>query len=369
MSALLRVPGLVLAGAFYRRHMIFFSLLVLTLVGLVRPPTVLFSGMVIGPLMALDKAALVLVGICLAWTAYAGWRLWVYLRLPELEFLWVLGALPFGRRWGLAALQFLLVGLPGLGYLALMAYHGLALGRWTGGLALGLGLLAWVLGATLLAMRLGRANARRQVARAWLPRYPVGLTHMFWKSMLGMHRSTLLIVKGFSVLLVGLYVSAGPGEVIPAMALLAFVVSAVLQTALPFRLRQTEETELGWLRALPIRWWRRQGSFMLVHLGAQLPELLLLVLGCLSAGHALWPVWDYLLAVMALHALSIGISYLPQMTGQDFLRLQFAAFVLLFLALIFRLPMDVIYGVLGVGGLGLSYWGLWRADGSLEHFS
>lgn len=369
MKALDRVAGLVLAGAFYRRHLIFFSLLALTLVGLVRPPTVLFSGMVIAPLMALDKAALILIGLCVAWSGYAGWRLRSYLRLPELEFLWVLGALPWARRWRLAAVQYLLVGLPGFGYLGLMAYHGLGQGYWTGWLALGMLLLSWLAGATLLAAQLGWPQTRAVTTRRWLPRYPVGLTHVLWRSMVGLHRSTLLIVKGFSVLLVGLYVSAGTAEVIPQMAWLGFLVSAVLQTALPFRLRQTEETELGWFKSLPIRWWRRHGSYMLVHLGAQAPELLLLVLGCVSAGEPLWPGLQYLGAVMGLHSLAIGLTYLPQFTGQDFLRLQFAAFFLLFVALLFKLPMGLLFGGLGLVGLALSYWGIWRADGSLEHFS
>jgi hypothetical protein len=369
MSALHGLALRVLAGYFYRRHLIFFSLLIVTFAGLVKPPTVLFSGMVIVPLMASDKASLVMMGVCLAWAVYAGWRLRNYLRLPILEFLWVMGGLGLGRRAAVAAVQYCLVSLPGLGYLGLMAYHGIAQGHWTGSLALGLDLLALASGTALVTWCLGRPQTRPGQARRWLPRYPVGLTHIFWKHMLSLHRSTLLIVKGFSILLIGLYVSAGTVEVIPQMAWLAFVVSAILQTVLPFRLRQTEETEMGWFRSLPIRWWRRHGAFMLVHLGAQLPELILLVLGSVSEGQLPLPALEYLLAVMGMHSLSIGLSYLPQMTGQDFLRLQFAAFVLLFLALIFKLPMVLIFAGLGLTGLALSYWGLWRADGSLEHFS
>jgi hypothetical protein len=365
----LRLPTKVLAGGFYRRHMVLFGLLLLALVGLVKPPTVLFSAVVIQPLMANDTAAYILTAICLAYTAYACWRVRVYLRLPELEFLWVLGALPRMRRWQVAATQVLLVGFPGLGYLTLMAYHGFKTAHWTGGLAAAAVVLAWFAGTALLAYHLGRPETRTAARRRWLPRYPVGLTHILWKSMLGMHRSTLLIVKAFSVLLIALYVSAGPAEVIPQMALLAYIVSAGLQSVLPFRLRQTEETEYTWFKSLPIPWWRRHGSFMLVHLGAQIPELLLLVFGCVSTGYPLWPAFDYLLAVMALHSLSIGLSYLPKMTSQDFLRLQFAVFMLLFLSLLFQVPLGLLYAGLGTAGLGLSYWGLWKADGSLEHFS
>ena len=369
MSGINGVLTKLLAGAFYRRHAIFLGLLLMVFLGLVRPPQLLFSGMVIRPLMGSSVAACILMGICLVWVVYASARMLYYLRLPKSEFLSVMGAVGYGQRWGLAMAQVGIAGFLGLGYLGLMAFHGLAMGMWTGLVAVGVLLGGWGGCAAVLARAMGAAKRRGVYGgRPWL-RMRAGLLLIFWKSLMKEHRSTLLIVKGFSLLFVGLMVVEGPGEVLPQLMALAFAISGLLQGFLPFRLRQTEETRLTWFKSLPIAWWRRVGTFFVLHLVVQLPELAWLGLGCWATGVAWWPVLEYGMAVMGLQLLALGMSYLPQMTSQDFLRLLFGMFIVLFLAIIFKVPLGMVYGGLALAGLGGCYWGMWRGDGSLEHFT
>lgn len=355
MSGIDTLPLKVLALAFYRRHAMMLGLLALFLVGLVRPGYLLFTGMFLRSLLLNTTHALAVGAIAFCWAMYSGFRLMRYLREPSLSFLLVVGARgPFRIFW-IAFQNMFCAGFLGYLYLGLLSYHAFTLGFWDAWLYSGAAAIGLLSMSLWMRHRLARPLGPRAGTR-WMPSFRLGMLRMLWECLWREHFAVLGIVKAFSLLFILLMVSAGFEEVLPQIAALAFTVSGLMQGALPLFIRQSEDSNMLWLRALPIPWWKRMGAHLAMHLALQIPELLLLSLALWTQQASIVYLFWYLASVMGIHALNLGLTYLPEMKPQDFLRLQFAIFIMSFLALVFALPLAWIH--VALGGLGIGICGL-----------
>lgn len=359
------VVSRVLWMAFYRRHAVPLGIFAFFLIGLVKPPYLLFSGLFIRSLLLNPVPAYFVGATCLLWSVYSTWSMKRALRHPENAFLVNLGAMKGHTLFGIGAFNVLMAGLPGLGYVFLMAYHAFTVSLPSAWIFSAGFVLAWVSLGWLLSRDM--ANPRGP-ASSWklLPSFRLTyfrlLCEMLWRSS----RSALLIVKGFSLLFVALLVGSEIENVLPQIATLAFVVSGLLQAVLTLLLRKEEITRLAWAKGLPIPVWKRIFGHVSLQTALQLPELSLLALGVWQQQASFLLVGAYFLAVMGTQVLALGLTYLPQMTMQDFFRMLFAVFIASFFCLIFQFPIVVLHLAMIATGLWVATYWMFRVDDKLE---
>lgn len=352
--------------SFYLRNAIFFGVVIFFFVLVVRPPTFFFSEDFVGVLLADWRATGLVLGLALLYWLYAMRFLLVFPGEPDQHFLHALPALGRSRLRFALALTVAGVLAPILLYLAVMVFHAVRLGAWTGipvlvaGLAFWWGAVRWTLRRMMQPLaksggvvRFGKLNAASlafsQFINSWLRGLPLIYFGMLWRR----HRSAVVVTKLVSLLLIGLLLGAEIyGEVAYALEGMAFLISGLLHGFVVYRLRETEDLELSWFRNLPFPWYRRWLHWGATALLVNLPELLVILLFVLRNG--LWPglLPFFVLTVAAYWWLCLGLSYLPQMRQQDFQVLVFSYFMAIFIALLFKVPFWLMFPpVIGLSAL------------------
>lgn len=353
-----------IVAAFYKRHALFFGIVLFFFVMVVRPPSFFFSEIFVGYLLQDWFSVLLLFGVFLLYFAYT---LRFLLTLPsetQFQFLHLLPA--YGRaglRMGTLLTSAAVLG-PALLYLLTMFVHGLRLFQLSGWLAGVLGLVLLLATQRLLTDRLMRplAPGTSRFQLNWrLPK--LSMPRIYLGMLRRRHRNAFIVTKLASVtLLLLLVIAASSGEVPYALRGMTFLGSALLQSFLVYRLRETEKQELSWFRNLPFSRWRRIWHFLATHLLLNLPEFFFLLLFTLRQGLSGWLLPHFAFATTVTWLLAAGLTYLPQMRSQDFFVLLYSFAVGVFIALLFKISVLWLYGPIGMLAIGILAWGVYRED-------
>lgn len=343
---------------FYRQHTEAFLLLGLALVGIVRPPTLLFSGAFLGA-MALNTPAMLVLGSLLALYYWNAWR-FVAGRLasPAYTPLHYLSLRPRRHRLPLLALTLLLLQAPALLYSLLFVRAAALQGAWLSLLLVLCLALASVLLPTLhLNRRLSRLQRPLQLP-AWLLRWQrrvsIPIVAYYFTYLFSSQRRALLATKLLSLaFLYGIILWYRSGSYDVRMPLLGLCFVVTLHVQLVLRLRQFHDQYLTIVRNLPIPTLRRFGLNMLAYGLILLPELILLLGGAALEGHfAQAPLAWLSLPFTAVCLLTYyhSLLLLPSVQLEGFLRLVYLTFFGLFVAVLWGLPALVL--ALLAGGAG-----------------
>ncbi|HHG85678.1 MAG TPA: hypothetical protein ENJ82_13095 [Bacteroidetes bacterium] len=349
---------------FYRRHAIFFGVLLFFFVGVVRPPQFFFSGQFIGYLLV-DPVSL--AGVLAIFVVYFLYVLRFLQRIPGeavLHFLHVLPAMGRSRLQLPVILAVAAVLAPVLIYLGTMVLHGILQGKSAGGLAAILAVAMLLLAQKLLLRRLMRPLAGKGSRFDWKLHLPRNRMPLIYLGVLRrLHRNAVFITKLVSFLLISLLLySEIKGAVPYALRGMAFLISALLQSYLVIRLRETEKQHLAWFRNLPYSGVQRLWHFTAANLLLNLPEFLLLLLFILREGLSPWLLPHFMLSTTTFWILSIGITYLPQVRSQDFYVLLHSLAVGIFIGLLFQFPIGFMYAPFLFLGVFMVIWGIFRED-------
>lgn len=345
MKALYRT----LIAGFYHRNALLFTLLLIFLVFVFRPPTILVSAYFVRPMLEEGRFFAGVLALLLLFQAKAWQETLAALRRPENQFLLALGALPAGallrHALGLCAGTM----APALAYGAAIAAYSLQAGtwHWTAWLGLQGGVC---LGAALhLRHRLWHPCEVRFRTEARPRAWQLGLSYPLFRQLWLGHRRALLWHKaGAALLLIAAaqYHQAAPFSSKGLSLLLLSV--ALLQAMLPYWLRQSSDPWLMAWRNLPLPRWRWWGAYLLLGSLLFAPEALLAYAWQLP----LWAVGSYALGALALFLLAIALLYHQPLQVERYLIRSGTAYVVLFLALLYGLP----WWGLSLAGLAFGSW-------------
>jgi hypothetical protein len=345
MKALYRT----LIAGYYRRNALSFTLAVLLLAFVFRPPTVLVSPYVIQPMLEDLRFFAGVLTLLLLLQAKAWYETVAALRHPENQFLLALPALSATKLLGQLLRVNVGVMAPALAYGAVIMGYSLAAGTWhvAGLLALQGGVLAvatvHLRRRLLVPDEVSYRSARR--SRVW----QLGLTYPLGKMLWVKQRRALLTHKAVATLLlvgVAQYHLVQPFSTKGLNLVLLSI--AMLQAMLPYWLRQRSDAWLMPWRNLPLSRWRWWASYLM--LGGMLfaPEAMLAYAWQLP----LWAALSYWLGAVALFMLAVALLHYQALTVKRYLIRSAITYVLPFLGLLYGLP----WWGLALGGLAFGTW-------------
>lgn len=351
-QGLLQLPVAVrktLIEGFYRRNVLFFTLLLIFAAFVCRPATLLVSPPFVLPMLE-DLRFFGGVLTLLALYQMKTWRDNLRaLDLRDHEFLYMLGALHRARLLGWLAIVSISTMAPALMYSAVIAAYSVWKGTWH------VGILSLVQGGICLGASLqmrqrilgGQVGGHTRMRR--LKPWHVGLTYALWQAVWQTQRQSLLVHK---VMIAALWVGvAGYHQQEPfsekGMGLVMLSLT-MLQAMLPYQLRRNSDTWLMSWRNLPLPTWRWWLGYVLLAGGLFLPEAWVMLAGGLPFG----VLMSYWLGAIALFVLAIGILYHQAFAVETYLIRVGQVYIVAFLAILYQVP----WWGMGLGMFAFGYW-------------
>ena len=349
----------VLVSEFYRRNTLFFGILLILLVVIMRPAYLIFSPIITRPLLESPEALTVLgivfflyLGKCILETLAA-------LNKAENRFIFSLAALPRQRVFFLVFLVILAISGPASLYIGVLSVYAL---KWKFFYAFILS-ATWLTGLVMAAFFLTHRVIHPRELALSLPIqekveaiWKASWTYLGLNCMWHRFRKKVLFHKLISLGMMGGLVSYHLSQPLSHKGLrLSLWSIACFQCILAYRYQQASSKPLFITKSLPIPRIKRWATFVLAGLLLFLPETLL---ACsLSPSLSTWPFWGaYWEIALAVFCLGIAVLHYEAPELTTYLGWGFGLFCVGFVGLLFNMPL----WILGLAIFAFSSWIFWE---------
>lgn len=333
---------------FYRRNYLFFLLIAIFLVFVVRPPSLLVSPYFMEAMLESQLFFGIVTGLLSAYYIKCAFELLRAIHSPENRFLYQLGAIPLRERWTIMLKQLLGVSAPAFGYMSVIAVYAVVYYTWHIFAIVGFNLLWFSSISLVLSHELHRPRERkfRLGLQAWLfSKLKNSISLIYSLMVWNQHRLAYLISKGVSVILLFALLYSQKINPMPIKGVhLSLFSIACLQGIIAYWMQQSVNAQFMMLRNLPIPRYQRFFQYAGAALILWIPEGLMMIV--LLSSLSLPMIWglEYAAAISGIYLLTIALLHYKLLPLTQYLSYLFWFFVLAFFVLMFNAPTLGVYG-------------------------